>query len=596
MNFIDIFQETKTIFWVVLMFSGSIFIHELGHFLAARARGLRVERFCIGFGPRLITWKKNEVEYSIALLPLGGYVSIPQLADLELVEGEYKRKDLPEVPYGDRLLVLGMGAIFNLLFAFFLATLVWWLGQPSTLEDGPAYIGYVPAQFVLEDQPLMPNPAYEAGLAAGDLILSIDGQKVHRFKDIDSMIALGHGRNPSGQPQATIEINRDGQTHTLQVQPALIAHPSSPEDYIRAIALAPAHQLQISTVMPGSPAARAGLQTQDIIQQLNGKPIYSLAALVDTLQKHPNAPVLLDILRGEQPQVYTLYPQNVAYTQYSLKMTAIEDPQAQLILIPSLDEAHQGKLIQPHTSIPSLSVFKIQEGQQGNRFSELQIGDQIWGVSPTIPLISLINFQDTFNAMNAPITLWVKPLEKEPFVWSSPSEWVATLEKPQTHALLGFICSPEASLSHPSPLRQVIQAAQMVFQVLNSLLNPSSDIHLNHLMGPPGIFRAMHSISTVDFRLLLAFSVLLNVNLAILNLMPIPVLDGGHILFATINRLRRKPLPASLMLGIQKIFMLALFGFMLYVSFFDIRRIQSDYSLKAQWQLKQSYYIEPQFE
>jgi len=114
MNFIHLFQETKTIFWVVLMFGGSIFIHELGHFLAARARGLRVERFCIGFGPRLITWKRHDVEYSIALLPLGGYVSIPQLADLELVEGTYTRKDLPEVAYGDRLLVLSMGAIFNL--------------------------------------------------------------------------------------------------------------------------------------------------------------------------------------------------------------------------------------------------------------------------------------------------------------------------------------------------------------------------------------------------------------------------------------------------------------------------------------------------
>ena len=99
---------------------------------------------------------------------------------------------------------------------------------------------------------------------------------------------------------------------------------------------------------------------------------------------------------------------------------------------------------------------------------------------------------------------------------------------------------------------------------------------MQHLMGAPGIMRLLHRFSIDDFRRLLWFIVLLNINLAILNLLPIPVLDGGHILFALIEKILRRPLPFAWVNAIQNIFVILFLGLMAYVMFFDIRRWQGD--------------------
>jgi regulator of sigma E protease len=135
----------------------------------------------------------------------------------------------------------------------------------------------------------------------------------------------------------------------------------------------------------------------------------------------------------------------------------------------------------------------------------------------------------------------------------------------------------------------------MTFNVLKSLISPTSNIHLNNLMGPPGIMRVLHTFSSIDIRLVMGFTVLLNINLAILNLLPLPILDGGQIAFATINRFRRTPLSPRFVRGLQEIFILLLFGMMIYVSFFDIRRWKSDYDSQKQNALNTFFYVEPEF-
>src|SRR5882672_10972273 len=103
------------IFLVVVFFGGSIFVHELGHFLAARRRGVHVERFSIGFGPAIWSWRgKDGVEYRIAWFPLGGYVLLPQLADLGPIEGESVADvaKLPPVSYTTKMIVFVAGAAF----------------------------------------------------------------------------------------------------------------------------------------------------------------------------------------------------------------------------------------------------------------------------------------------------------------------------------------------------------------------------------------------------------------------------------------------------------------------------------------------------
>ena len=98
-SLISALLSARGIFYIIVFFGGSIFVHELGHFLAAKSRGLKVERFSIGFGPKIFGWRRKETEYRISLLPLGGYVAIPQLADMETVEGKTENPD--SVPAAD---------------------------------------------------------------------------------------------------------------------------------------------------------------------------------------------------------------------------------------------------------------------------------------------------------------------------------------------------------------------------------------------------------------------------------------------------------------------------------------------------------------
>ena len=179
--FQSLFSNVWAVFLIILFFGGSIFVHELGHYLAARRRGLKVERFSIGFGPKILTWKKEGIEYCVSLLPLGGYVAIPQLADLGPIEGGTVHKKLPPASYADKMIVAVMGAVFNVIFAFILATILWLVGLPVSAQERTTTIGHVERSVGINEQAEAVGPAYLAGLQAGDRILAIDGTNVENF-------------------------------------------------------------------------------------------------------------------------------------------------------------------------------------------------------------------------------------------------------------------------------------------------------------------------------------------------------------------------------------------------------------------------------
>src|SRR5690349_2878357 len=134
----SLFSSMWSIFLIVLFFGGSIFVHELGHFLAARRRGVHVERFSIGFGPALWSRRgRDGVEYRLSWIPLGGYVLLPQLADLGAIEGESKVNvsELPPVSYSTKMIVFAAGAVFNVIFAFALACVLWLAGTSVAEEE-----------------------------------------------------------------------------------------------------------------------------------------------------------------------------------------------------------------------------------------------------------------------------------------------------------------------------------------------------------------------------------------------------------------------------------------------------------------------------
>src|SRR5947207_11257094 len=171
--FIDIARVILILLEVLVLFNLLIVVHELGHFLAARWRGLYIEKFGIWFGKPL--WKKtiNGVQYSLGTLPFGGFVALPQLAPMDIIEGkaDVDRAQLPKISALDKIIVAFAGPLFSFLLAVVFAMFIWIVGRPVSESEATTTIGYV-----------MPDsPAAQAGLKAGDKIVSVDGHAVTRF-------------------------------------------------------------------------------------------------------------------------------------------------------------------------------------------------------------------------------------------------------------------------------------------------------------------------------------------------------------------------------------------------------------------------------
>jgi regulator of sigma E protease len=441
---------------VVLFFGGSIFVHELGHFLAARWRGVKVERFSIGFGPAIFAWHGQDgVEYRLSWFPLGGYVLLPQLADLGSIEGksEVDVAALPPVRYSTRMIVFVAGAMFNVLFAFGLASIIWIIGQPESNETASTSIGYVSRTLELPGGVTVPSPASEAGLRVGDIIRAIDGNPVAKFFDIYSLIGLGSGQSADGGRQAVFTILRDGQVRDIIVHPLLVG-----EEKERRVGIAPGFELSVQQVMPGSIAARSGLQVGDILVRLDGQPVLSPYTCQDLLEASAQRPVEVRVRR---------------------------DGRELTITIPARPRAKSG-------------------------------------------------------------------------------------------AGIGLAVGTGFTLTHPTPFAQIGEQVTMSFRTLWSLVNPHSDIGISKLTGPVGIVRIFHSAAEAGIRPVLMFTILLNMSLAIFNLLPIPVLDGGQMLFATIGRLRGRALPVNFILAANSVFIVLLLSMVIYVSIFDVRRLNRD--------------------
>lgn len=441
-----------SIFLIILFFGGSIFIHELGHFLAARRRGVRVERFSIGFGPKLFAWRgKDGIEYRLSWLPLGGYVALPQLADMSMIEGEsgLDLAKLPPLGYGTKMLVFVAGAAFNIVFAFLLACIVWYVGQPTSAELDTTKIGLVLPTITLPDESSVPSPAFEAGLQAGDVILAIDGNRVTNWLDLKQTLIASGGRSADGRPRAVLTVARGGETLKFTVYPRLAG-----DERMRSIGIAPAEEFFVYSVTPGSPAAKVGLKPNDQIAALDGRPVLHSSTFAEYLRKNVDRPIALTVLRGGRQTTLTMPPR-----------------------------------------------------------------------------------PGTKNATE-----------------------------------LGLAFKSGFKLVYPDPFTQIGDNVVMTFRVLAGLINPQSDLGVSKLSGPVGIVRAFHVTAQSDVRLVLWFTILVNVNLAIFNLLPIPVFDGGHMLFATIGWLRGRALPASFIMTTQSVFVVLIISLFCYVTFFDFRR------------------------
>ncbi|MGI8965876.1 MAG: site-2 protease family protein, partial [Limisphaerales bacterium] len=158
---------------VVLMFGAAIFVHEFGHYWVARKRGLKVEAFAIGFGPKLFGWTRDGIEYSWRLIPAGGYVKLPQMVTSSALEGVGEEADkVPPASPGSKILVALAGPFMNVVFAFAIATIIYFTGLPVPVN--PPIIGYVEPN----------SPEENLGIREGDRIISVNGKHVKSWQDV----------------------------------------------------------------------------------------------------------------------------------------------------------------------------------------------------------------------------------------------------------------------------------------------------------------------------------------------------------------------------------------------------------------------------
>jgi regulator of sigma E protease len=432
---------------VLLLFNLLIVVHELGHFLAARWRGLYIEKFGIWFGKPI--WKKtiNGVQYSLGSLPFGGFVALPQLAPMDIIEGkaDVDREQLPPVSALDKIIVAIAGPLFSVLLAVVIACLIWGVGYPVSEADTTTTIGYIHAE----------SPAIKL-LQPGDKILEVDGRPVKRFLGMNDSVTWSVVSSEG--EKIPVKFERNGQVQTVEIEPYHAQTRGWRRKSVRQLLIEPAQTPLIETVEAGTPAAEAGLKPGDIVRGVNDTPMFNNIPLTEQITKHPNDPIVLHVERGGSRLDISVTPR----------------------LLPT-------------------------EGKQKSRIG---IG-------------------------------WADPM----------------------------------TLAHKAPFEQIHDSVTSTLNTIAAVASPKSDVKLQHLSGPVGIVRIYYLLfqSPYGWRLALWFSVILNMNLAILNMLPNPVLDGGHIVLGIIESFRRKPLPTKVLEYVQGFCTVLIAAVILYITFFDLQ-------------------------
>src|SRR3990170_6564666 len=266
-----------TVISFLLVLGVLIFIHELGHFAVAKWANVGVERFSLGFGPRLIKVKRKETEYCISLIPFGGYVKMVGENPDEEVKEEDEKRSFSGKPLNLRALIVAAGSVMNLVLALFLFPLIFMLGiEVPAYIDKPAVIGYV-AKGEAGDK---------AGLKKGDTIEGINSKKVATWEDFFRELTL----NPDKSLSISIIISRDSTVST-------VTFPS--EILNTGMGVYPLIPPVIGDVSKGFPAEKAGLKSGDVIKTVDGMPISHWVELQEIIKQSAGKKVFL-IERGEK--------------------------------------------------------------------------------------------------------------------------------------------------------------------------------------------------------------------------------------------------------------------------------------------------------
>ncbi len=450
-----------TIVAFVFVLGVLIFVHELGHFLAAKAVGIAVPRFSIGFGPATpLVFTRGETEYRVSWIPLGGYVKMASREEQEamgaLEGGELEEEFPPDRLFESkslpaRIVVISAGVAMNALFAWIVYVGIS-LGY-GKVEDPTTQIARV-------DEAVLPSEAQElVGLPFGTQIIRINGDTMASRNDIQEAL--------SDLTSDEIRFEFAGDQDPIVVP---IPGTAARERFALYDALIPLHKPRVGVVAPGRPAAEAGVEPGDLIVRIDGDTIRTWDEMVHTIEPAAGDTLEVALARG--------------------------DSVLEVVLVPT-----------------EQTVRDAVSGES-RRVGQIGIGSQ------------------AFDPIRVEFGLGEALAEGARLTWVDVNRVLFTLKG----MIVGTIS--------PRELGGPIFIGQMSGQVAAAGMLP-----------------------------LILFMAFLSVNLAILNLLPIPVLDGGHLIFLLIEGIRGKPLSLSLRLRLTQIGLFVLLGIMVLALTNDLFRV-----------------------
>lgn len=470
-----IFTYLFRVLFIVFFFGFCVFIHEFGHLLAALWQGLTVEKFSIGFGKKLFGFNWRGVEFAVSLLPFGGYVMLPQLDPSDAPKTS-AGQELPLASPKSRAITAFAGPFFNLLFGFFLATVMyfvglWEPGQSTSVValNVPEYLPATVAQQNADDYEPEVNPEWAAGLRSGDRIVRVNGKTFTRGASefCEEYLFAGTG-------SVALTIQRGDEEFEISYVPA----PNPNMENLGYPFFGMGGPVTVGEVIADSPAAQSGLLPGDLILAVNGVSVQQCGDVTEAVRASEGQPVALTYSRNDVVSSVSIAPR-------------------------------QG---------------------MGESAGVWQIGV----VLSDIP---------------APVIGHPTPWAQFVKVYSMTSRTLGLLFSPITRRVKALYTGEEAEA-------------------------PRASVQVRHMSGPLGIVSMLWlKLKLEGIRGGMAFIILITFSLAFMNLLPLPILDGGHILQSLIEVVIRRRLPVKFVGILNNIFAVLLIGLMLYITFFDGKRM-----------------------
>ncbi|MEB2312209.1 MAG: RIP metalloprotease RseP [Sorangiineae bacterium] len=530
--------------YFIVLISSLIFVHELGHFLFAKAFGVKVLTFSLGFGPKLFRLRGRETEYCLSLLPLGGYVKMLEASKTDIVLPEDRRRTFESLPVYKRLVIVLAGPMMNLVFPFLLYFSVF-------VGTGPFLAPTVGV--------VLPGHPAAGKLLPGDRIMQVNGEDVGTFDEVKRIIA----RNP--EKLLRFKVFRDNRYLDVEVTAEKTAKHGELDivEYVGEVGIQPSAPAAVIGIPDAdSPAYRAGLRTFDVVTYVAGKSVYRYMDLVAALQDNHGETVPITYLRPVgMPDALGGMADMAVYEAGVVALTP--DPSG-----PDFTARTGMELADLYAGYVPTDSYLYKAG--------LRAGDKILKLDDD-PMPAWSTFREqVLAAPNQPhgieylratdgrVHSGTFQMRREDFTDETGQTFARYVLRVQHWMPL----APEKLVAHPSPIRyalakaydETVDVTRFTLVVLLRVLE--GRVSLKSLSGPITIYEVAGEEGRKGTPYFLWVMALVSINLGLLNLLPIPVLDGGHLLFFAIEAAIRRPLPLRVREVAHLIGMVILLGLM----------------------------------